>query len=287
MLKGNILPPRCFQVTEIQDEGTASEVWLWLEDIQDGVIDQWSIDDYRQAAFHLGHFNGQYLLKSGRLPLPWLCRQGISSAIEAASPAVALLGQNRDNPLVVQYLPDDDYEIFLTRWQGRRRYYEMLEFSPQTLCHFDAHRGNLFLRKSLGVGSELIAIDWSYVGYGAVGADLFFLMVYSLLADGNPPQMTEALARETFEGYLAGLGKAGWSGDPDLVRLGYTSAAALFRVGGVRFVLGNLLDDDQKARMEQAMGGSITDYIARFHEYEVVFERILVEAEMLYRRLAG
>jgi hypothetical protein len=80
-LPGFVRAPRCFSVTERQD-GT---IWLWLEEIADSTVGEWSLIQYSDAARLLGSFNGAYL--SGT-PIPdyeWLCRSWLRSWVEECS----------------------------------------------------------------------------------------------------------------------------------------------------------------------------------------------------------
>jgi hypothetical protein len=53
-LPGMICAPRCFGVVE----QSGLEIWLWIEEIVDEPGGSWSLDQYGNAARHLGLFNG-------------------------------------------------------------------------------------------------------------------------------------------------------------------------------------------------------------------------------------
>jgi len=101
-----------------------------------------------------------------------------------------------------------------------------LERLPHTLCHLDAFRPNL-LSATEPRGVTTVALDWSFVGYGALGVEIGHLVSAGLVfgwADVyRAPEAGDAVVDE----YLAGLHEVGWRGDPRLVRLGYTTGAAL------------------------------------------------------------
>ena len=77
-------------------------------------------------------------------------------------------------------------------------------------------------------------------------------------------QELESLA---FEGYLAGLGDAGWSGDPRLTRLGFTAGSAMVWGLGYRVFL---LEDSWYPALEATIGKPMSELIplcARLNRY--------------------
>jgi hypothetical protein len=69
-----------------------------------------------------------------------------------------------------------------------------------------------------------------------------------------------------FEGYLEGLCEAGWSGDPQQVRLGYTAASVRYILPELQRWLGLILDESLRAEEEQRIGrpaGATFDFVAR------------------------
>jgi hypothetical protein len=276
---------QCYAVNERPSANGPSEIWLWLEDVRESVA-LWTLDDYFQAAFHLGRFNGTFLVQDHLPSRPWLCRNGIQSLIEAAGPYVRLLQENRTNPLVQILWDNAGYEAYTAHWRNRQHYYEMLRLPPQTLCHYDAHRANLFLLGGANPERSITAIDWSYIGYGPVGADLMLLIGYALLLDGNPPEATMEIEAKAFDSYMNGLAAAGWNGNPDLVRLGQKAAGVYARAGIMRMILDVILSDERRQQIEQATGLSTAEWIGGFDVVEALGERWLEEAESLYTTLA-
>src|SRR3712207_7779326 len=56
-------------------------------------------------------------------------------------------------------------------WEERERFLTALDRLPQTFCHHDAFRRNLLVRRG-PEGEELVALDWTQTGHGAVGQEL-------------------------------------------------------------------------------------------------------------------
>ncbi|HEX2914127.1 MAG TPA: phosphotransferase [Chloroflexia bacterium] len=68
-----IVTPRCYKVEELPEK---QQVWLWLEDIHDIAVSDWTLERYRKVACALGTFNGTYLASHRPLPdYPWLSRR--------------------------------------------------------------------------------------------------------------------------------------------------------------------------------------------------------------------
>lgn len=125
---------------------------------------------------------------------------------------------------------------FKRLWTERERFLAALDRLPRTFCHQDAFRRNLLLRAG-PEGEELVALDWAYAGYGAVGEDLEQLVVASLFFFETVGIAPRELDAACFASYVAGLREAGWVGDERVVRLGFTAAAALrHTVGLLRLV---------------------------------------------------
>src|SRR5215211_6190672 len=133
--------------------------------------------------------------------------------------------------------------IEITRlWTERERFLTALDRLPQTFCHLDAFRRNLLYRAEPD-GEEVVAIDWSYAGHGAVGQELGQLVVASLFffeTVGSAPRDLDAAC---FAGYVTGLREAGWVGDERLVRPGFVADAALRHTIGLLGVIVPLVSD--------------------------------------------
>jgi hypothetical protein len=144
----------------------------------------------------------------------------------------------------------------------RDAWLNILDSLPQTLCHYDFLRPNLFARRVNGE-EETVAIDWSYIGHGPVGEDAFMLVAGTLLRLGLPAKHTVALEQIVFKEYLAGLHQAGWQGDPALVRMGYCMAGVIHGGLGVPlFVLMPLADAASHEPMEHlSQWGAVACYL--------------------------
>jgi hypothetical protein len=264
-LPGDLVAPRCFGAVE-QPDGTD---WLWLEEIKDTTGPRWPLAQYALAAHHLGGFNGAYVARP--LPTdPWLSNAWLRSWVAVAAPAISQFPGVLEHPLVRRLFPAGSVARVLAVWAQRESLLDALDRLPQTLCHFDAVRRNLFARHGVDGRTQTVVADWAFVGPGAIGVDLAPLVVGSVLLYGAELSDLPALEEVALAGYLDGLHEAGWRGDPRAIRLGYLAAAALrYTLYGV-VRLGVLLDERQHAWAERAIGHPLVEFIDRaaaIHNY--------------------
>ena len=106
----------------------------------------------------------------------------------------------------------DDQPLFL----------DCLDRLPRTVCHYDLHPANLFAD---GEGST-VAIDWAFVGLGAIGEDAGNLVPDSVLDFHVDPSQIDALYELAAGSYHRGLRDAGWNGPTSTVRLAMAAAIA-------------------------------------------------------------
>lgn len=211
---------RCWQI----DERSERQIWLWLEDLSGA--DVWPIERYALAARHLGRYQGALL---GEPPVqPWLSRGLQRVWVEDSAPLIARIARADVWSLaLLQVFPAAVAPAVLALWHERERFFAALERLPQTLCHHDLWRNNLFTRHTPAQQEQTIAIDWELVGLGAPGEDLGNLLGVSLLNFDVAAEDAAQLADRLLQSYLAGLEDAGWPGDPRPVQLAYTATAAL------------------------------------------------------------
>lgn len=242
--------PRCFAVVEQAGEG----YWLWLEEITDRVGSVWPLDHYGAVARLLGQFNGRYVTGTPLPDWPWLSRDWLRKTVELTAPALQKLHENRDHPLVRRWLNAALQEETRALWQERERFLTLLDQLPQTLCHFDPFRRNLFTSRDSAGTTCLVAVDWTFMGQGALGVEVNCLTVIGIAFFDVELAQAQALDEIVFAGYLAGLDDVGWRGDPRQVRLAYTAAAIRYVLGTLDPVLEIFLNEQDHARMVQAMG---------------------------------
>jgi len=165
------------------------------------------------------------------------------------------------NPRVRQAFPQTINDWLLKIWGNHKKLLQILDSLPHTLCHLDAWNPNLITDPGPDGQDLTTAIDWEFVGSGAVGEELVQLVWCNLYYFNIGLDEVDELEKYIFEKYLEGLSQAGWKGDPRLVRLGYAASATLrwaLSVPG----LGLALDESRYGLEEQLWNRPIEQIIA-------------------------
>ena len=237
-LDGELRAPRAYEI-DLADDG---RVALWLEDIGQEDVEPWALDTYATAAHALGHFNGTFLVRQPPLEA-WLVPDWAVRQSEPLDMAVALadIAEHASDLRARRALGHDVGERVASMLRDQPRFIAELAMLPQTLCHHDAARSNLMVRRLAGGGTQVVAIDWESTGPGPVGAEIATLVSASLRKGDFPADRVAELEAAVVEAYVRGLRDAGCSTDARIVRLGYAMSLAL-RCWFVRDTLHNLTD---------------------------------------------
>lgn len=223
-LPAGLRAPRCYGAVE-----RPGSFQLFLEDLCDefhrvGLSQGWPLDYYRRAARCLGRFNGAYL---GGRPVPeaeCIPHNWLRAYVEEAAPDIELFLSSADHPILKRCLGQVSPGLVLRAWDQHQEILDALDRQPQVFCHQDAFYNNLFAELTDG-GDGLVAIDWSFAGPGALGTELSPLVGAGLNFGSGHFSDGDWLVEQALEGYLAGLGEAGWHGNPDLVRFAYCASS--------------------------------------------------------------
>ncbi|MEM7114159.1 MAG: phosphotransferase [Chloroflexota bacterium] len=232
--------------------------WIWMEDIVDDG-GTWSLADYRLVARRLGRFNGAYL--TGH-PLPdywWLSNQWHCQIVPPLADILDHLDNYLHHPLAQRVLPLDVKDEIIGIWQEREQFIDALKSLPQTFCHIDAFRRNIFHSEA-----ETKLIDWALAGIGAVGEELVCFVSLALYFPHMPLAQANQLDQAVFAGYIDGLRDAGWHEDARLARLGYTCAMTLRGLAGVRQDINLMLNEERHAFLRREQGHETMEEIADF-----------------------
>ena len=286
-LPGGLQAPRCLGVTE-QPGGIC---WLWLEDVRDAAGTSWSLAEYGMAARHLGRFNGAYAVGHPIPEAPWLSQNWLRGWIEAYyRGCLETLDVVRDesfweHPVLQPNFPRSITADTLRLWEHHDRLFAALDRLPRTFCHMDAYRPNLFLRRNGREEYETVAIDWVFAGPGALGEEVAQLFAGSLFWFEYDAAHARALDEAVFTNYLGGLREAGWDGDAELVRLGYTAACALrWGVIGLWW-LPSLASDVERTELETQWQRSMPELATQFAGIAYYVLGMAEEAYGLLRRV--
>jgi len=279
-LPGGVVAPRCWGVTQLE----VGAVAIWLEELRDDGPSSWSLADYGQAARHFGCFNAAYLRGERPLDHSWYSHDWMKGRVEACATPVALLLEHRDNPWIQRMHPPDVLERILRVWEEREWFYRVIAGLPQTFCHQDAFRRNLFRRGH--AHEETVAIDWAGAGIAPIGAEMVPLVVTTVGMHEFEVERWRELEGAALAGYLQGLNEGGWKGDPRLPRLGYAASVILrFGVPG-NLQVATLLNEQQWPELEKSVGcpiGELCDFWA--HVRRSVVLPFAEEAHTLSRDL--
>ncbi|VAW37508.1 hypothetical protein MNBD_CHLOROFLEXI01-949 [hydrothermal vent metagenome] len=235
-----LTPPTIYGFAQFSDS-----CWIWMADIQDEKK-SWALADYRVVSRRLGRFNGAYLCNQ---PIPddvWLSDSWHCAIVPPLADTFERLDDFMQHPLAQCALPLTEKEAILSIWQERDRFCNALATLPQTFCHLDAFRRNIFHREQ-----DSILIDWAMAGRAAIGEELVTMVSLSIYFAEHPADFADVLDEAVFSGYIAGLRDVGWQGDTQLARLGYCCAMVLRGLAGVQQDLKLLVDEDQHAQFRK------------------------------------
>ena len=265
-LPGRVSAPRCLGITKYP----SGICWLWLEDVENPASRAWSLTEYGLVAQHLGQFNGAYLVGQ---PLPsfhWLSRNWVKGWLsfydETCQEVLNLIRDANflEQPLLRSAFPRGFKDDVLRLRASYDTLFAALDKLPQTFCHLDAYRPNLFLRQDVHGSDETVAIDWVFTGIAAIGEEIANLLTASLIWFEYDAAGVGKLDEAVFSGYLDGLREAGWQGDSHLVRLGYTTACALrWGIVGLWWMR-SLGHSDKEAKLATQWNRPLEDLISQW-----------------------
>ena len=257
-LPKGIAAARCFGIRRTDDG-----CWLWFEDLGAN-SGPWDAGRYALAARHLGRFNGAFADPARRPDDAWLCRDWIRTwvlaGIGSSGGAVIENEEIWRHELIREAFPADAAARLRRAWDRRQELLDRLDALPQTFCHMDAFRPNLFDRISAGT-RQTVAIDWSYAGIGTLGTEVGHLVIGSTLPLAGRAPDVRALAAAALPAYIAGLRDAAWKGAEEDVR-------SAFALSAVRWIfmlrqLNAVLEPAQQERLAAFAGQPYPDLLAR------------------------
>jgi hypothetical protein len=286
-LPGGLQAPRSLGVTEYPED----ICWLWLEDIQDSASPAWSLAEYGVAARHLGRFNGAYVAGYPLPALPWLSQnwlRGWLNYYEAdCRDTLELICDKSfwEHPLLRAAFPRPVTDDVRQLWDSHERLLSALDHLPQTFCHMDAYRPNLFIRRDTQGIDHTVAIDWVFAGIGSLGEEIANLLAASLIWFEFDASEAKSLDKAVFANYLSGLREANWQGNSQLVRLGYTAACALrWGVVGLWW-LKSLTDAGKQVDLERKWNRSLPELVPQWAKTTYYVLGLAEEAYRLQRAL--
>jgi hypothetical protein len=219
-LPGGLRAPRCYFAAPRPDGSVA----LWLEDLGGVPGTRWAVEHYGLAARHLGQTQGAYLVSRALPDQIWLSRGWLRAYLSQRDGDHHLLDDASAwrHDRIAAWFPSPPIDRARAMRHDQPVFLAALERLPRTLSHLDLHPANLFADGDYSTA----AIDWSFVGLGAIGEDAGNLVPDSVLDFHVAADRIDDLYETVATGYTAGLRDAGWDGPDSLVRLGMAATMA-------------------------------------------------------------
>jgi len=221
--------PRTYGTTDLSD----GRVIVWLEDIGAGyAMETWLIDDYAQAARHLGQFAGEMMLRRSAPDEPWISKHMLQTITAESARLVDQARQPAlwDHPLLRSAFPESPARRIAALWEDQHVIYEALEHQPRIFIHHAMERSNLILRLDDYGDPQTVALDWEQAGIGAPGEDLGGLFGSALLNFEVLASKAPEFADLMLIAYFNGMSDVGWRDDPTPIRFAFHAAAVLRNV---------------------------------------------------------
>lgn len=216
-----ILAPACLGADV--DETAAVLLLEWVEGVPG---DTWPADWFGPAARALGRAQAGFLTGDSLPDHGWLSRSFLRDYSSEKPVDYALLDDDEawQHPVALATFPPGLRDGLRYLHAHAERLLRISESLPRTFCHLDFWPKNLFRRPD----GQIVLIDWSFAGLGAIGEDAGNVVPDSVFDHFLAADDLPALESAVFTGYLGGLRDAGWRGDERLVRLGMWSSSVKY-----------------------------------------------------------
>ena len=244
--------PQYLGTTHISDY----ECWLWQAYLPPD--HHWTWDDYYTAAYRLGTWHAQ---PNDRAHHNWFSQNWMVSWVHGPlSRIFAMVDEinGYEHPLLGAYFAPEELATLQELWRNRQNYLDRLAQLPQTLCHLDAHRGNMNWQ-----GDDLMLLDWAFVGEAALGEELAAFVGATLLLDYVAIDDAEQLEQVALSGYIAGLRAEGWMGDEVDIWEAYRCAMPLrYAPASLVSILRTVVQPEFAATWVEQAGKPLADILA-------------------------
>ncbi|HWF80558.1 MAG TPA: phosphotransferase [Streptosporangiaceae bacterium] len=219
--RSGVHAPALLGATESTDSVT-----MFLEDCDLTPATSWRASGYCAAARDLGLAQGELSSRGKVASQPWFCSNYMRDyALEKPFDRHVVASDEIWLDLVETGVVTPQARDRQVRFaQNELQLLALLNMAPFTLCHNDYWTRNLFG----GSAGTTTVIDWAFVGFGPMGADVANLVASAGFDGFVAAAELDAFSEQVFEAYLAGLRGAGWKGDERAVRLGYLASAAKY-----------------------------------------------------------
>lgn len=245
-LPGRLRAPRPALTVEHAD----GDCWIWMEDVSGRTGSSLRLDDYAAIARALGSTQGAFASGAVALPnQPWLSRDWLSGWVDLCASFVAA---TRDDTRWTDKRLDALRPLrsrLLALWSRRDELLAIAAEAPQTLGHWDFWPANIIV-----TDEDVVAIDWSQLGIGAVCHDLDQLTLDTVWMQVRPDESLDVLDNIVLTSYAEGLRDAGLTVPLDTIWRWYSAAAAL-RYAWLAGGQVDLLADPERVKSQEARYG--------------------------------
>jgi hypothetical protein len=225
---------------DIDDHGDRAV--LTLEDVEGTHGHGFSLEDHAAVGRAVGRWQAQ-----PPLDLRWLSQRFLRDYSNSKPVPYDLVEDDRpwQHPLITRHWPPGIREAWRRLYAARELLLGVMERLPRVTAHLDLWVSNEIRRPS----GEVVLLDWSFTGDGAVGEDLGNHCPDSAFDLFWPSARLPELDQTVFEAYLEGLREGGSKVDPKVVRLGMTAASVKY-VWLLPLTLASLDLEEQRAYHE-------------------------------------
>lgn len=204
----------------VHDSPAGDEVVLELEDVQGTPGAELTLEQHAEVARAVGRWQSQPALDE-----PWLSRRFLREYSTSKPFLVDLAREDqRWEHAALSSWPPGVREGWERMVAERARLLDVMEALPRVTAHLDLWVSNEIRRPS----GEVVLLDWSFSGDGAIGEDLGNHVPDSALDLFWPAERLPELDEVVFAAYLEGLREGGSRVDERLARLGMVGTAVKY-----------------------------------------------------------
>ena len=254
-LPPGVRAPRALLTTQPSDD----ECWIWMESVPGRTGSAITLADYPLIAERLGRMQGAYAASPSQLPDDeWLSRNWLRGWADTSAGRLAGVSSDDgwDDERLASLLPWRQRALEV--WARREELLRIVESAPQTVVHLDFWPHNLFVTDD----GDVVAIDWSQIGIGAVTQDLDQITLDPIWMQVMPDADTAELEELVLPAYVEGLRQGGFDVDAETVQRWYAAAAAVKYVPLLELQVATARDPAKVTSQEQRFGRSFAEVTA-------------------------
>lgn len=201
------------------------QIAIWLERVEGREGAAQDEATLIELAHRLGRGQGWWTIEERQLP------DTASRRFLREYPASKTLGWELldddtawSHPLVARSVPPELRDGVRRLHARRQELVAISERLPRTFAHLDLWPNNVIATED----GPIALVDWAFAGDGALGEDIGNLIPDAVFDRFLRSERMAEVAERSLTAYTEGLVESGWSGPPEVVRLGMYSAAVKY-----------------------------------------------------------